>query len=160
MIALNLNTHPARRALSPDPRTKARPAARARRQPGTPLYRWFALLAVLVAMFAISYVAETAQATQASYQIDQLKAQQDQLRSDQRQVRYDIAAHSSAVQWDGDAANLGLVRSNQWQYVAGGQSPVALAHPDASTSAPASPGFFDRLAIALGRPTEAQAKGR
>lgn len=138
----------------------ARPSARARRHTGTPLYRWVVLLAVLVAMFAISYVAETAQATQAGYQIDQLQSQQQQLRNDQRQVRYDIAAHSSAVQWDSDAARLGLVRSAQWQYVAGGQSPVALAHPDPSTDAPASPGFFDRLAIALGRPTEAQAKGR
>lgn len=160
MIALNLNTNPARRALSPDSRTKARPAARARRQSGTPIYRWFALLAVLVAIFAVSYVAETAQATQAGYQIDHLKAQQEQLRSNQRQVRYDIAAHSSAVQWDGDAGRLGLVRSSQWQYVAGGPSPVALARPDPSVAPAPSPGVFDRLAIALGRPTEAQAKGR
>jgi outer membrane murein-binding lipoprotein Lpp len=127
---------------------------------GTPLYRWFALLTVLVGVFAISYVAETAQATQASYAIDQLKAQQDQLRNDQRQVRYDIAARSSAVQWDGDAARLGLVRSSQWQYVAGTQSPVALAHPDPTLSTPATPGFVDRLAIALGRPSDAQAKSR
>ena len=160
MIALNLNTNPARRALGPDPRTKARATARARRQMGTPLYRWFALLAVLVAVFAISYVAETAQATQASYTIDQLKAQQDRLRNDQRQIRYDIAARSSAVQWDGDAGRLGLVRSSTWQYVAGTQSPVALAHPDPSVSAPSTPGFVDRLAIALGRPTDAQAKSR
>jgi hypothetical protein len=109
----------------------------------------------------VSYVAETAQATQASYQIDQLTAQQDQLRTDQRQIKYSIAARSSAVQWDGDAAKLGLVRSSQWQYLAGaGPSPVALAHPDPSTSAPANPGLFDRLAIALGRPTDAQAKSR
>ena len=160
MIALNLNTNPARRALSPDTRTQARLAGRARRQHGTPLYRWFVLLAVLVAVFAISFVAETAQATQAGYQIDHLKAQQEQLRSDQRQVRYEIAAHSSAVQWDGDAAKLGLVRSNRWQYVTGAPNPVALAHPDPSTSAPSNPGFLDRLAIALGRPAEAQAKGR
>ncbi|MFN2463625.1 MAG: hypothetical protein ABR573_06965 [Candidatus Dormibacteria bacterium] len=134
--------------------------ARARRQPGTPLYRWFAFLAVLVAIFAISYVAETAQSTQAGYQIDQLKAQQDRLRSDQHQVKYDIAARSSAVQWDGDASRLGLVRTNQWQYIAGTQSPVALAHPDPAQVAPANPGFMDRLAVALGRPAEAQARGR
>jgi len=160
MIALNLNTNPARRALGPDPRNRARLAGRARRQPGTPLYRWFALLAVLVGLFAVSYVAETAQATQASYQIDQLKAQAARLSNDQRQIRYDIAAHSSAVQWDGDASRLGLVRSNQWQYVAGGTSPVALAHAEPSVATAAPAGFFDRLAVALGRPTEAQARGR
>jgi len=115
---------------------------------------------VLVGLFAVSYVAETAQATQASYQIDQLKAQAARLSNDQRQIRYDIAAHSSAVQWDGDASRLGLVRSNQWQYVAGGTSPVALAHAEPSVATAAPAGFFDRLAVALGRPTEAQARGR
>jgi outer membrane murein-binding lipoprotein Lpp len=160
MIALNLNTNPARRALSPDPRTMARPAGRARRPASTPLYRWLALLAVLVGLFAISYVAETAQATQASYQISQLKAQQERLLNDQRQTRYDIAAHSSAVQWDGDAARLGLARSSQWQYVPASQAPVALARPEPAAPASAGESFFDRLAVALGRPAEAQARGR
>lgn len=160
MIALNLHTAPARRALRPDPRTKARPVARARRATGTPLYRWVAFLGFVVAVFAVSYVAMTAQATQASYRIGQLKEQQNQLLSAQRQIRYDIASHSSAVQWDSDAARLGLSRSSQWSYISGSQSPVALARPEPSAPAPTNSSFFDRLAIALGRPTEAQAKGR
>jgi len=119
-----------------------------------------ALLGVLVAVFAVSYVAMTAQATQASYRIGQLKQRQTQLLSAQRQIRYDISAHSSAVQWDGDAAKLGLSRSSQWSYIAGSQSPVALARPEPTAPAPTNTGFLERLAIALGRPTEAQAKGR
>lgn len=119
-----------------------------------------ALLGVLVAIFAVSYVAMTAQATQASYRIGQLKEQQNRLLSAQRQIRYDISAHSSAVQWDGDAAKLGLTRSSQWSYLAGSQSPVALARPEPAAPAPTNGSFLDRLATALGRPTEAQAKGR
>jgi len=134
--------------------------ARTRRASGTPLYRWVTVLGVIVAVFAVSYVAMTAQATQASYRIGQLKDRQNQLLSAQRQIRYDISAKSSAVQWDGDAARLGLSRSSSWSYLSGSQSPVALARPDPAAPAPTNTSFFDRLAIALGRPTEAQAKGR
>ena len=160
MIALDLHTTPARRALRPDTRAKGRPVARARRASGTPLFRWVGLLGVFVAIFAVCYVAMTAQATQASYRIGQLKDRQNQLLSAQRQVRYDIAAKSSAVQWDGDAARLGLSRSSSWSYISGSQSPVALARPEPTAPAPTNTSFFDRLAMALGRPTEAQAKGR
>ena len=160
MIALNLHSTPARRALRPDNRAKGRPVARARRASGTPLFRWVAVLGVLVAVFAVSYVAITAQATQASYRIGQLKHRQNQLLSVQRQIRYDISAKSSAVKWDGDAVRLGLSRSSSWSYISGSQSPVALARPEPAAPAPTNASFLDRLAIALGSPTEAQAKGR
>ncbi|MEA2682694.1 MAG: hypothetical protein QOK05_1022 [Chloroflexota bacterium] len=160
MIALNLNTRPARRALAPDTRTRVRPAVRARRAAGTPLYRWVILLGILVAIFAIAFVAETAQATQASYQIGQLNAEHNRLLAQQGQIQMEISRASSAVSFDGDAGKLGLVRSSQWQYLPGGQSPVALARQEPAAPAQANPSFFDRLAVALGRPTEAQAKGR
>jgi hypothetical protein len=134
--------------------------ARTHRAVGIPVYRWLALLAALVAVFAISFVAETAQATQSSYQIGQLKDQQAGLLAQQRQIRMDISRASSAVSFDGDAGKLGLVRSSQWQYLSGSQSPVALARPEPAAPAPTNPSFLDRLAVALGRPTEAQAKGR
>ncbi|HEY8740761.1 MAG TPA: hypothetical protein VIN56_09240 [Candidatus Dormibacteraeota bacterium] len=160
MIALNLNTKPARRALSPDRRLKARPTVRARRAVGTPLYRWIALLVAIVSIFAISFVAETAQVTQSSYQIGRLTDQQANLLAEQRQILMDIARASSAVSFDGDAGKLGLVRSSQWQYLQGAQTPVALARPQAVSTDQAPPSFLDRLGLALGRPTEAQAKGR
>lgn len=133
---------------------------RARRAVRIPLYRWLALLGVLVAIFAIAFVAETAQATQASYQIGRLNDQHNQLMAQQGEIQMEIARASSAVSFDGDAGKLGLVRSSQLQYLPGTQSPVALARQQPAAPAPANESFFDRLAIALGRPTEAQAKGR
>jgi hypothetical protein len=127
---------------------------------GIPVYRWLALLGVLVAIFAIAFVAETTQATQASYQIGQLSDEHNRLMAQQGQIQVEIARASSAVSFDGDAGKLGLVRSAQWQYLPGSESPVALARQQPAAPAQAGPSFFDRLAIALGRPTEAQAKGR
>jgi hypothetical protein len=53
-----------------------------------------------------------------------------------------------------------MVRSSQWQYLLGSTSPVALAKPDPQSNGNANRSWLDQLALALGRPTEAQAKGR
>jgi hypothetical protein len=123
-------------------------------------FRWIVLWIALLSVFALAYVAETAAATQASYQIANLKQHQSLLQAQQQQTRFQISLATSAGQIDGDAARLGMVRSSQWQYLPGSSSPVALAKPDAPTSAGPSRSWLDQLALVLGRPTEAQAKGR
>jgi hypothetical protein len=123
-------------------------------------FRWIVLWIALLSVFALAYVAETAAATQASYQIANLKQHQSLLQAQQQQTRFQISLATSAGQIDGDAARLGMVRSSQWQYLPGSSSPVALAKPDAPTNAGPSRSWLDQLALVLGRPTEAQAKGR
>jgi hypothetical protein len=113
-----------------------------------------------VSVFGVAYVAETAAATQASYQIATLKQQQSEIRAQQQQIRYQISLSTSAGQIDGDAVRLGMVRSSQWQYLPGSTSPVALAKPETPSNGNANKSWLDQLALAVGRPTEAQAKGR
>jgi hypothetical protein len=129
-----------------------------RNRPAT--FRWIVLWIGMVSVFAIAYVAETAAATQASYQIANLKQEQADLMAQQQQIRYQISMATSAGQLDGDAAKLGMVRSSQWQYLPGSTSPVALARPENNGNTGAGHSWLDQLALALGRPTEAQAKGR
>jgi hypothetical protein len=133
--------------------------ARARRAHGAGI-RWIVLWIALLSVFALAYVAETAAATQASYQISNLKQRQAELLAQQQQTRFQISLATSAGQIDGDAAKLGMVRSSQWQYLPGSNSPVALARADPQTNANPNRSWFDQLAVVLGRPTEAQAKGR
>ena len=133
--------------------------ARARRAHGTG-FRWIVLWIALLSVFGLAYVAETAAATQASYQISNLKHRQAELVAEQQRTRFQISLATSAGQIDGDAAKLGMVRSNQWQYLPGSSSPVALAKPDPQTNANPGRSWLDQLALVLGRPTEAQAKGR
>jgi hypothetical protein len=161
MIALRLNTAPARRALSPDGRVqRPRRAAHARRPRASA-----SVGAVLVGIAAVgglglSYVAETAAATQASYQIAVLGKQQEDLLARQQQIRYQISLATSAGRLDGDAAKMGMVRQGQTQYLPGGRNPVALAGPQEQTPTVAPSSLLDQLAAVLGRPTEAQAKSR
>lgn len=134
-------------------------SARVRRaRPAT--FKWIVLWIGTVSVFGIAYVAETAAATQASYQIATLKQQQADMLGQQQQIRYQISLATSAGQIDGDAAKLGMLRASQWQYLPGSTSPVALAKPDPQTNPNANRSWLDQLALALGRPTEAQAKGR
>jgi len=155
MIALKLNSVPARRALTPDVRPPARVPLRARR--GTRAGFGKALLTIgSVCTLALTYVAESATATQASVRINQLKAQQAQLLAAQQQIRYQISVAQSAGRLDQDANKLGLVAPAQWQYVPGATSPVALSKGEPAQSEE-SRSWVDQLAIALGRPAEAEA---
>lgn len=114
----------------------------------------------LLGALGVSYVAETASATQASYQIGALKARQQALISQEQQIRYQISLQSSAGRLDGDAGKMGMARQGQFQYLPGSHNPVALA-PPSHAAAPVSPqgSWLEQLAAIL-RPTEAQAKGR
>lgn len=168
MIALRMNTAAHSRHLSSSFGAGVRKSratagsgrsARVRRaRPAT--FKWIVLWIGTVSVFGIAYVAETAASTQASYQIGTLKQQQSDMLGQQQQIRYQISLATSAGQIDGDAAKLGMVRSSQWQYLPGSTSPVALAKPDPQSNGNANRSWLDQLALALGRPTEAQAKGR
>jgi hypothetical protein len=168
MIALRINTAGTRPAFRPRTAAKGSSArttpvaarkARVRRAHSAGI-RWIVLWMALLSVFALAYVAETAAATQASYQISNLKQRQAELLAQQQQTRFQISLATSAGQIDGDAARLGMVRTSQWQYLRGSSSPVALAKPEPQTNATPSRSWFDQLAVVLGRPTEAQAKGR
>jgi len=167
MIALRMNTAQTRKlgqsitagAGKPSAKSGLGRSSRVRRsRPAT--FRWIVLWIGMVSVFAIAYVAETAAATQASYQIANLKQEQAELMAQQQQIRYQISMATSAGQIDGDAAKLGMVRSSQWQYLPGSTSPVALARPENNGNSSAGHSWLDQLALALGRPTEAHAKGR
>ena len=168
MIALRMNTAGTRPAFRPTSAAKgsssrtspsAARQARVRRANGAG-FRWILLWIALLSVFALAYVAETAAATQASYEISNLKQRQAALQAQQQQTRFQISLATSAGQIDGDAARLGMIRSNQWQYLPNASSPVALARPDPQTNANPNRSWLDQLALVLGRPTEAQAKGR
>jgi hypothetical protein len=166
MIALRINQTGSRPAFCPASRAKGlvpraatgvRRSARPRRAQGAG-FGWILLSIGLLSIFGVAYVSETAAATQASYQIGNLKLKQARLQAEQQQIRYQITVSTSAGKIDGDAAQVGMVRSSQWQYLPGASSPVALARPAPQTSNP-NRSWLEQLALALGRPTEAQAKG-
>lgn len=165
MIAVQLNTHTPRRAMpapsrpdaqAPQPATRGR-ARQRRAQLG---FGWTALAILLLCVVALAYVFETAAATQASYQITSLKVEQRRLLAEQEQVRYEISLASSAGRLDADARRIGLIQSPNRVYVASAGNPIALARTEPGLEKAPARGFLDQLAVALGRPTEAQARGR
>jgi hypothetical protein len=161
MIALRLNNAPARRALSPDSRVKrSRGLVRMRRPRSAASLTAVLLGILLLGAFGLLYVAATASATQASYQINQLKADQQKLIAQQQSTRYQISMATSAGRLDGDASRMGMVPQSQIQYLPGSHNPVALAGPQQATPTVPKGSLLQQLATILGRPTEAQAKGQ
>jgi hypothetical protein len=135
--------------------------ARGRTRRARPVgYAWTLLGVALLSLLAMSYVSETAAATRASYRIDALKQEQSRLIAEQQQTRYQISMAASADRLDGDAGRLGMVRPTQLEYMRGAGSPVALLRNDPEPGARESHTWLDQLAVAFGRPTDAQARGR
>jgi hypothetical protein len=165
MIAVKLNTHTPRRAMPATARAEApasQPATRGRARQRRPQvsFGWAAVGIIVLCAIALVYVSETAAATQASYQITSLKAEQRRLLAEQEQVRYEISLASSAGRLDADARRIGLVQTPNRVYVPSGANPIALARTEPGLEKAPARTFLDQLAVALGRPTEAQAKGR
>ena len=67
---------------------------------------------------------------------------------------------SSVGRLDADANKLGLVRATAWQYLQGSISPVALSRTEPGADGTESRSLVDQLAVALGRPTTVEARGR
>lgn len=75
---------------------------------------------------ALLLVAQSAAATQASYQIATLKQEQARLAAEHDQLQAQLAADRAANRVAIAAQQLGLSHPNRWQYVPAMGSPIAL----------------------------------
>ena len=81
---------------------------------------------------ALLLVAQSAAATQASYQIATLKQEQARLAAEHDQLQAQLAADRAANRVAIAAQQLGLSHPNRWQYVPATDSPIALGPVPAS----------------------------
>ena len=145
------------RPRRPDPTPPARAfppsrARRSRRRPSiSPLVGAISLIAA-----ALLLVAQSAAATQASYQIATSKQEQARLSAEHDQLMAQLAADRGANRVATAAQELGLSHPSRWQYVHGADSPIALGPIPANQGRPAAwDGFLAVLAAITGRPLEA-----
>jgi cell division protein FtsL len=112
-------------------------------------------------VLAIAYLVVSAQATQTSYQLDNLKSQNTQLLAEQDQLRYDDARMHTPAGVAAAAAAAGMQHTNLPHYA--GYQPVAV-NLDApiGPARPADTPPWQRAlaAIASGVAKDAQAAGR
>jgi len=99
---------------------------------------------------AVLLVAQSAAATQASYQITTLKQEQARLSAEHDQLRAQLAADRAANRVATAAVQLGLSHPGRWQYVHATGSPIALGPRSAS---PGRPGVWDGVLAVLGAVT-------
>jgi cell division protein FtsL len=115
------------------------------------------LAAVAVALAALVLVAQSAAATQASYQIAALKQEQAQLLAEQDQLQAQLAEAQAPARVAEAAQSLGLGQPAHWQYLPASGSPIALAPPtSAAAKSAAVRGVLAVLATLLGAPTAVQ----
>ncbi len=138
------------RRPDPTPPARAFPPSRARRSrgrlPASPLVG----AAVLVTS-ALLLVAQSAAATQASYQITALKQKQAQLLAEQDQLQSQLLQARGANRVAVAAEALGMTHPTRWQYLSGARSPIALA-PHAEGHGPVVTGVLAVLTTLFGRP--------
>jgi cell division protein FtsL len=116
-----------------------------------------ALAAVAVALAAFVLVAQSAAATQASYQITALKQEQAQLQAEQDQLQAQLAEAQAPARVAEAAQSLGLGQPAHWKYLPATGSPIALAPPaPAAGKSAAMRGVLAVLATLLGAPTAVQ----
>jgi hypothetical protein len=145
------------RPRRPDPTPPARAfppsrARRSRRRPSiSPLVGAISLIAA-----ALLLVAQSAAATQASYQIATLKQEQARLSAEHDQLMAQLAGDRAANRVATAAQELGLSHPSRWQYVHGTDSPIALGPVPANQGRPAVwDGFLAVLGAITGRPLQA-----
>jgi len=83
----------------------------------------------LVCGGAVGYVAQTAQMTQASYQVATLQAQQTALRAQDQQLADQLARLSSAERVVTAARQMGMIPPTKWNYVSAAPTPLTTATP-------------------------------
>lgn len=120
-----------------------------------------AMLVFLAILCVLFYVAQSAGATQASYQIHALQGERQRLLAEQQELTLQLARTASVNQVDAAAGALGLSHPKRWESVAGVPAAIALTPEQGETaSAPPSGGLMSILADLMGRPAYAAASGR
>jgi len=113
--------------------------------------------AVSLIAAALLLVAQSAAATQASYQIATLKQEQSRLAAEHDQLLAQLAADRAANRVATAAQQLGLSHPSRWQYVHATGSPIALGPRPADSG---RAGVWDRvlavLAAVTGRPLNSE----
>jgi len=104
---------------------------------------------------ALLLVAQSAAATQASYQIATLKQEQARLTATHDQLQSQLAADQAANRVATAAQQLGMTHPSRWQYVHGAGSPIALrTGPPDSGRAGVVNGVLAVLGAVIGRPVD------
>jgi cell division protein FtsL len=134
------------RRPDPTPPARAFPPSRARRSRGRPSISPLVGAVSLIAA-ALLLVAQSAAATQASYQITNLKQEQAQLSAEHDQLLAQLAGDRAANRVATAAQQLGLSHPSRWQYVRATRSPIALG-PSPATQGHA--GVLDGVLAVLG----------
>ena len=129
------------RRPDPTPPARAFPPSRARRSRGRPSISPLVGALSLVAA-ALLLVAQSAAATQASYQITTLKQERARLSAEHDQLQSQIAADRAANRVATAAQQLGMSHPGRWQYAIGADSPIALGPMPAKQG---RPGAWERV---------------
>jgi hypothetical protein len=113
--------------------------------------------AISLVAAALLLVAQSAAATQASYQIATLKQEQARLTAEHDQLLAQLAGERAANRVATAAVQLGLSHPSRWQYVHSAQSPIALGPLPANRE---RSGVWDGvvavLAAVIGRPLNSE----
>jgi hypothetical protein len=140
------------RRPDPTPPARALPPSRARRSRGRPSISPLVGAVSLIAA-ALLLVAQSAAATQASYQITNLKQEQAQLSADHDQLLAQLAGDRAANRVATAAQQLGLSHPSRWQYVRATRSPIALGpRPANQGHSGVLDGVLAVLGVITGRP--------
>ena len=148
------------RRPDPTPPARAFPPSRARRSRGRPSISPLVGAVSLIAA-ALLLVAQSAAATQASYQIATLKQEQARLSDEHDQLQAQLAADRAANRVAMAAQQLGLSHPGRWQYVHATDSPIALG-PRPATLGPTGvwDGIMAVIGAITGRPLAANSTSR
>ena len=112
---------------------------------------------MLVLAAALLLVAQSAAATQQSYEINALKQQQAKLLAVRDDLQAQLAEARAANRVDAAARALGLNRPARWQYVPGTGSPIALGPRPAPARGGLWTGVLAVLSGVIGRPLDVEA---
>jgi hypothetical protein len=144
------------RRPDPTPPARAFPPSRARRSRGRPSISPLVAATSLIAA-ALLLVAQSAAATQASYQIATLKQEQARLTAEHDQFLAQLAGDRAANRVATAAQQLGLSHPSRWQYVHSTQSPIALGpRPANQGRVGVWDGVLAVLGAVIGRPLNSE----
>jgi len=148
------------RRPDPTPPARAFPPSRARRSRGRPSISPLVGAVSLIAA-ALLLVAQSAAATQASYQIATLKQEQARLSGERDQLQAQLAGDRAANRVALAAQQLGLSHPGRWQYVHAAGSPIALGpRPTTSERTGVWDGVMAVIGAITGRPLAASSTSR